>query len=84
MTGGTIYSYCKITFSGVTSGWYKTWKDYNTGNATPNFTSYSIDIIIVITGLPIRHDSISERKKTSATRSFSLPGDALEYPKRKF
>jgi hypothetical protein len=40
VTGGTIYSYCKITFSGVTSGWYKTWKDYNTGNATPNFTSY--------------------------------------------
>jgi hypothetical protein len=40
MTGGTIYSYCKITFSGVTSGWYKTWKDYSTGNATPNFTSY--------------------------------------------
>jgi hypothetical protein len=40
MTGGTIYSYCKITFSGVTSGWYKTWKDYNTGNATPNSTSY--------------------------------------------
>jgi hypothetical protein len=40
VTGGTIYSYCKITFSGVTSGWYKTWKDYNTGNTTPNSTSY--------------------------------------------
>jgi hypothetical protein len=40
VTGGTIYSYCKITFSGVTSGWYKTWKDYNTGNAEPNSTSY--------------------------------------------
>ena len=40
VTGGTIYSYCKITFSGVTSGWYKTWKDYNTGNSTPNSTSY--------------------------------------------